>query len=106
MAEDTVEAEVIERRPSWVSEDWLAVWCGALLLLVSFVAVWAALPGDFAAQVDSSEAVKISSALKGWLGAPGAWAQNPIESFLQPATADKPAANLIPGVLGAAVGIG
>jgi len=106
MAKDAAENEIIQARSAWTTEDWLAVWCGGLLLLVAFATVWISLPSDLNANLDSGEPIKISSPLKRFLAAPGAWGQNPIESFLQPATNDKPGVNLIPGVVGAAVVIG
>lgn len=88
------------------SEDWLSVWCGGLLLLVSLLAVCATLPADFSAQLAGDAPIKLTSPLKKYVGSPGAWERNPVEAFVQPATGEKPAVNKVPGTLGAAVIIG
>ncbi len=94
------------RKELCTSEDWLAVWCGALLLAVCFFAVYFSLPADFAQQMSSAEPVKLSSPLKGFMAAPGAWDSNPADAFWQPAAGDKPGVNHFPGMLGAAVVLG
>jgi len=67
------------------AEDWWAIWCAALLLVVCFTAVWLTLPADWAADSEDGRAV-ITSPLKGWLTKPGKWTQNPLEAFYRPPT--------------------
>ncbi len=88
------------------AEDWLAIWCGGLLLLVSFCAVYFTLPENFAARLQPEQTLKLTSPLKGYVAAPGAWEQNPTEAFIQPAKGEKKAINNLPGTLGAAVILG
>src|SRR5690606_27816014 len=61
---------------------------------------------DLAGKIAAGEAVKISSPLSHWLGAPGSWTSNPVEAFLKPATESAPAKNVFPGMLGAFLAIG
>lgn len=88
------------------AEDWLAIWCGGLLLMVAFCAVVFNLPSDFSAQLQSDQSVKLTSPLKGYVAAPGAWEQNPGDAFVQPAKGEKKAVNHLPGTVGAAMVIG
>jgi uncharacterized membrane protein YadS len=82
------------------SEDWWAIWCAGLLLIVAFAAVWLSRPADLAQKIESSESVKIVSPLKAWIGKPGKWTDNPVDAFYQAATSDAPAVNTITGTLG------
>lgn len=86
-----------------LSEDWLAVLCGGLLLVVSFLAVWVAQPGDLAQRLEAGESVKAVNPLASWFSKPGSWSQNPIDSIFRAATEKKPAFNAVPGTLGAGV---
>ncbi len=88
------------------SEDWWAIWCAGLLLVVSLAAVWIAKPGDLAQQIESGDSVKITSPLQAWLGKPGPWSENPLEAFYQAAGVDSSAVNTITGTFGAFVVIG
>tara|TARA_R110002049_G_scaffold27321_1_gene93934 strand:+ start:27340 stop:28689 length:1350 start_codon:yes stop_codon:yes gene_type:complete len=63
MTADTPDRPVT---PPWYrNEDWLAVLVGGLILAIAFLFVWFS-AGDIS--------------LKQWLGKPGSWATNPIES--------------------------
>lgn len=86
------------------SEDWFAIWCAAILLFISFVAVWWSLPQDWAAQAEQGTA-SASSPLKPWLSKPGTWSDNPLNAFFKPASEDKPASSTVPGTLGVFVAI-
>ena len=61
-----------------ISDDWLAIICAAILLVVSFVAVWSSQPNGAA----EGEAVKLVSPLKGWVAKPAKWTESPIDSFV------------------------
>jgi hypothetical protein len=84
------------------SEDWWAVWCGAVLLAASFAAVWWSRPADFAASLATPDPMQIKSPLSAWLSKPGSWSDNPLDAFYRPATS-RPATNTLPGTLGAMV---
>lgn len=86
-------------------EDWWAIWCAAILLLVSFVGVWLSRPADLAEKLSAGKAIKISNPFKAWLGKPGAWSTNPLDAFYPPAVEGKEAASNLPGTLGAFIAI-
>lgn len=65
-----------------ISDDWLAIVCAAVLLIVSFAAVWSAQSAPV-----ESEATKIVSPLKGWVGKPAKWKESPIGAFVADADA-------------------
>ncbi|WP_417375526.1 YeiH family protein [Gimesia maris] len=77
------------RRSTWsemkTAEDWWAIWIGGGLLLICFLAVYLSLPADFSEQLQaaetSGEKVSVHSPLKSWLGKPGSWNQNPLDSL-------------------------
>ncbi|MEQ8638710.1 YeiH family protein [Gimesia maris] len=77
------------RRSTWsemkTAEDWWAIWIGGGLLLICFLAVYLSLPADFSEQLKaaetSGEKVSVHSPLKSWLGKPGSWNQNPLDSL-------------------------
>jgi uncharacterized membrane protein YadS len=106
---DTV-TKAAERPGLWnemrTTEDWWAIWCAGLLLVVSLAAIYWARPADLAARVAAGEAVKVTSPLAHWLAKPGSWSQNPVEAFYQPGAEGKAAVNRLPGMLGALVVIG
>lgn len=87
------------------SEDWCAIWCAAVLLVVSLSAVWFNRPADFDQQFAEGSAAKLTSPLKPWLAKPGSWSDSPVEAFHRPATSDRPAVDHLPGVFGALVAI-
>jgi len=74
-----IETDTTAKR---ISDDWLAILCAAVLLLVSFAAVWSA-------QSESSEGerVKLVSPLKSWVGKPAKWSESPLDSFASDSTA-------------------
>ncbi len=77
-------------RPSLIhdlctSEDWWAIWCAGLLLVIALAAVWWGRPSDLSQQVASGQEVTMITPLKGWVGKPGGWSSNPLDSFFQPA---------------------
>lgn len=87
------------------SEDWWAIWVGGALLAGAFAAVWLSRPNDLAQRIAADESVRITSPLKPWLSKPESWTDSPVESFVRPARADKPAFNAWPGIFGAFVTI-
>ncbi len=86
-------------------EDWLAIWCGAVLLIVSFAAVWLARPADLSSKVADGEVVKVSNPLKTYLAKPIEWKFNPLHAFYKPASDGVSAVNALPGMLGVYIAI-
>lgn len=73
-------------RPSlWIdmrtSEDWWAIWCAAILLAISFAAVWCTQPADLAAKLATGKSVKVVSPISSWVAAPGKWTTSPMDAF-------------------------
>ncbi|QDS97277.1 YeiH family protein [Adhaeretor mobilis] len=83
-----------------VSEDWLAIWCAGILLIISLAAVWLSVPDEFTARSTAGEEVSLTSPLKGWLGKPGKWTESPVDAFYRPATETLPATNTLWGIGG------
>jgi len=99
------EVPVLERVSLWkemcTKEDWWAVWIGAVVLSIAFLAVYLNLPAGFGEQVAAGENVKVSSPLKSWIAKPGSWSSNPIEAIYKAATTgEDDGRNLLPGLLG------
>lgn len=88
------------------SEDWWSIYCGTIFLAVAFLGVWLARPADLAEKIAAGEKVKVANPFASWLATPGSWTSAPTEAFLKPATANAPAVNAFPGMLGAFVAIG
>ena len=65
-----------------ISDDLLAILCAAVLLIVSFAAVWSAQSTSA-----EGEAVKLVSPLKGWVGKPAKWKESPVGAFVTDANA-------------------
>jgi uncharacterized integral membrane protein (TIGR00698 family) len=86
------------------SEDWLAIWCGAIVLGVCFAAVWFNRPVSTTTADGKPAAVK--SLLAPWIAKPGLWIDNPVAAFHKPASEKAPAVNKIPGTLGSFVIVG
>lgn len=83
------------------SEDWWAIWCGAVLLAASFAVVWS---GNLHALSDSTstgEVFTLTSPLEPWFTKPGSWRQNPLDAFYKSGDAKAPAVSLLKGILGA-----
>jgi uncharacterized membrane protein YadS len=83
------------------SEDWWAIWCGVLLLTVSFLAAWLTRPPDLEQKLKDRAPIKLKSPLASWLSKPGSWKTNPLEAFYRPASEKGAAVNSVPGTLGA-----
>jgi uncharacterized membrane protein YadS len=66
------------------SEDWWAVWIGAILLALCLAAV-----------LISGSDGNYANPVKPWLSKPGTWAQNPLEAFYVPEHT-----NVVPGLVG------
>ncbi|MCO8121394.1 YeiH family protein [Stieleria sp. TO1_6] len=112
VAADSTDDSIVspQRESTWqqmkTTEDWWAIWCAAALLLVSFLAVWIALPSGVADRLAAGEQVSVVSPLKAWLGKPGSWEENPIDAFYVAASGDAEAKSMYWGVLGALLIIG
>lgn len=78
-----------------ISEDWLAVLCGAILLTLSFAAVWTA-----ADAMPQAEDASITSPLKPWYGKPGKWTATPIDSLMPANEAGERSASSLLSLLG------
>ncbi len=95
MSDSPVETGVTsERVPMLVqmrtSEDWWAIWLGALLLAVAFFSVSLSSPHDAGAEASQPQAESI---FKGWFSKPGSWQANPFDAFV------KKDQSLLPGLL-------
>jgi uncharacterized membrane protein YadS len=88
------------------SEDWWAIWCGALLLAISFLFVWFSRPDNLDELVQSKSPIKIVNPLAKVLSKPGSWSQNPLDAFHRLATEKAKAFNAVPGTLGALAVLG
>ena len=76
---NTEETAALADSPSKrISDDWLAIICAAVLLIVSVAAVWSARPSNSG----DGESVARVSALKGWIAKPAKWTDSPIDSFI------------------------
>jgi uncharacterized membrane protein YadS len=102
-ADERHESEVVEAAPTGIrsSEDWWAIWCGALLLAVSFLAVWFNRPDNLEELLREKSSIKIVNPLAKWLSKPGSWSANPLDAFLRPASEKSKAFNALPGTCGA-----
>ena len=113
MATEAPQPTQKQERPSLLtemrtSEDWWAIWCGALVLLIAFSVVWANRPTDIQETIAANEELNIPNPLKPWLAKPGSWTESPRDSFWKPAvesTADDveaaPAVHNWRGIFGA-----
>ncbi|MEZ6063235.1 MAG: putative sulfate exporter family transporter [Planctomycetaceae bacterium] len=81
-------------------EDWWAVICACLLLVVAFLSVWLSRPDNFSEAIAAGEAVTLSSPFKRWVAKPGSWHRNPVEAFCKSAQEGRKAVNTLPGTLG------
>lgn len=85
---DPRDAVVLERKSLWRemtrTEDWWAIWVGALLLATATLSVLATAPAASvapAADKPTPAKVKLASPLKSWVGKLQAWDSNPIAAF-------------------------
>ncbi|MGB7325288.1 MAG: putative sulfate exporter family transporter [Rubripirellula sp.] len=63
------------------AEDWWAIWCGGLILLVSFGAVWLARPVNLEAVIQAEQDVEVFNPIAQWIGKPGSWKDNPVDAI-------------------------
>lgn len=109
MSSETIQET--EQRPSlWTdmrtAEDWWAIWCGAALLTVAFLAVRLNAPADLAERIQANESVKVVSPLKRWISLPAKWSTSPVDAFYSPAQGDQRGTNTLPGIVGVFLTIG
>ncbi len=78
MANSETASEPTKPTPR-ISDDWLAVLCGAIVLCLAFTAVW--ISSDFT-DADGQPAVTATNPLKPWIGKPASWLSNASESFV------------------------
>ncbi|WP_437228548.1 YeiH family protein [Planctomicrobium sp. SH661] len=60
----------------WKTEDWMAIWVGALILAIGYWSVISNPP-----QPDTKPETKPVSALKSWLKTPGKWRSDPLDAL-------------------------
>jgi uncharacterized membrane protein YadS len=92
-------AEDLEAQPdSWsqlrTSEDWWAVWLGAVILAVAFLTTYVAYQNAGAAADEPAAATAVSNPLKPWIAKPGGWESSPADAFF------KNDSSLLPGIAG------
>ena len=63
------------------SEDWWAIWCAGILLVISFAAVWCTQPVDMAAKLATGESVDVANPLSSWIAAPTKWTTSPMDAL-------------------------
>ena len=84
------------------SEDWWAIWCGAVLLIVAFLAVWLNAPDDLVEKLQANEDVKVTSPLKPWISFPAKWTASPVKAFYD----SESETNTLQGIVGVFLVIG
>lgn len=99
------DASVEVSKPSWISDDILAILCAAVILVVSFGAVWTT-RGNVETRVDGATVVKVSNPLTPWVSKPGSWKDRPLESFYIAGEAGADADNKLMGIIGVFATIG
>ncbi len=85
------------------SEDWWAIWCGALLLAASLAVVWKSNLHALSDSASTGKAFTLTSPLEPWFTTPGSWRQNPLDAFYKLGDAKTPALSLLKGIFGAFV---
>ncbi|GAB5402491.1 MAG: putative sulfate exporter family transporter [Aureliella sp.] len=77
MATSTTTSEEPAAKPR-ISDDWLAVLCGVVVLSLAFAAVWVS--SDFS-DAGGEPAVTAANPLKPWISKPAGWMSNASEAF-------------------------
>ncbi len=111
MSADDLSAAVAPSGPRsefLASEDWWAVWCGSLLLIMAFTAVLLKAPADLSQQLETAKTtgdkVEVVSPLKPYLAKPGKWTLSPADAFWK--KDGEKTSSLVPGILGVFATIG
>ncbi|EMI18832.1 protein belonging to Uncharacterized protein family UPF0324 [Rhodopirellula maiorica SM1] len=63
------------------NEDWWAIWCAGLLLIVAFAAVWFGQGENLSQRIAAGESVSVTSPLKPYIAKPGKWTDNPLDAI-------------------------
>ena len=77
MADTEIAAEQNTIPEKRISDDWLAIICASILLLVSFAAVWVA-----RSPAEDGQSAKLVSPLKDWVAKPATWTESPVSAFV------------------------
>lgn len=92
-----------------ISDDWLAIFCAAILLAISFAAVWSAqVPATAETPSKLTKLTKLTSPLKNWIAKPAKWIDSPVDSFIASTSESAAAQTAQPwiGIVGAFVVLG
>ena len=92
------------------SEDWWAIWCGIILLCITFFAAWSGERRTVEVEIGGStdgtvkgnvqEIVNVINPLKPYLAKPGSWVSNPVDSvYIAPGGKKKPTDKIL-GLIG------
>ena len=93
---DVQPISTIRRRE--ISDDWLAILCAAIVLVVSVAGVWVASSSE-TDSVGNSAFVAISP-LANWVGKPGKWTDSPLDAFATSVEGDPTSWASLTGTLG------
>lgn len=88
------------------SEDWWAIWCGASLLVISFLVVWFAGNSEGGKASGAGESPGVVSPLANWLDKPGSWVANPLDAFWKKRKGEADGRLIAGGLVGSFVLIG
>ncbi len=81
-----------------ISDDWLAILCATVVLVVSLVGVWMA--SRLETDADGNSVFVATSPLKDWIGKPGKWTFSPRDAFATSMEGGQTSWSLLTGTLG------
>ena len=90
-------------REMCTAEDWWAIWCAGLLLIVSFAAIWFSKPENWNELVAADETPAIVSPLKPLLDKPQSWSDSALDAFYKSSSGTE--SSVMPGIVGVFVTI-
>lgn len=83
----TEESTATSSQRNWIqdlktSEDWWAIWCAAIILVVSFVGVMTTVTRqESTVEGETATVVEAENPFKDYVAKPAKWDQNPVEAF-------------------------